>query len=104
MANFTTKNIKEIFDSFMAKYTVLRNKYGDDSPLLDKSFIKTIGYAIAGIAGNLWQLSVWIYKQCFPQTCDLPALKFWGNLIGVEYNEGQAANLTILLTSKQKQL
>lgn len=97
MANFTTKTIKEIFDSFMAKYTVLRSKYGDDSPLLEKSFIKTIGYAISGIAASLWQLGVWIYKQIFPQTCDLPALKFWGGLIGVEYSEGQAANLTIQL-------
>lgn len=53
MANFTTKSIKEIFDSFMAKYTVLRSKYGDDSPLLEKSFIKTLGYAISGIAATL---------------------------------------------------
>lgn len=97
MANFTTKTIKEVFDSFMAKYTVLRSKYGDNSPLLDKSFIKTIGYAISGIAATIWQALVWVYKQIFPQTCELPALKFWGGLIGVEYNEGQAANLTILL-------
>ena len=97
MANFKTKTIKEIFDSFMSKYTVLRSKYGDTTPLLEKSFIKTIGYAIAGIAATLWQLSVWVYKQLFPQTCELPALKFWGSLIGVEYNQGQNANLTILL-------
>lgn len=97
MANFKTKTIKEIFDSFMSKYTVLRSKYGDTTPLLKKSFIKTIGYAIAGIAATLWQLSVWVYKQLFPQTCELPALKFWGSLIGVEYNQGQNANLTILL-------
>ena len=97
MANFTTKTIKEIFDSFMSQYTVLRSKYGDTKPLLRKSFIKTIGYAIAGIAATLWQLSVWIYKQIFPQTCELPALKFWGSLIGIEYNQGQNANLTILL-------
>ena len=97
MANFKTKTIKEIFNSFMSKYTVLRSKYGDTTPLLEKSFIKTIGYAIAGIAATLWQLSVWVYKQLFPQTCELPALKFWGSLIGVEYNQGQNANLTILL-------
>lgn len=66
-------------------------------PCLKKSFIKTIGYAISGIAATLWQLAVWIYKQIFPQTCELPALKFWGGLIGVDYNEGQTANLTILL-------
>lgn len=97
MANFKTKTIKEVYDSFMAQYTVLRNKYGDRHPLLQKSFIKTLGYAIAGIVATLWKLAVWIYKQCFPQTCELPALKFWGDLIGVKYNEGQSANLTISL-------
>ncbi len=98
MANFTTKTIKEIFDSFMAKYAVLRNKYGDNSPLLEKSFIKTIGYAISSVAATLWQLGTWIYKQCFPQTCDLQPLKFWGDLIGVKYRTGQNTNLTIKLT------
>lgn len=97
MANFKKKTIKEIHDSFMAQYTVLRVKYGDKHPLLQKSFIKTLGYAIAGIAATLWQLAVWIYKQCFPQTCELPALKFWGGLIDVNYNEGRSTNLTILL-------
>lgn len=97
MANFTTKTIKEVFDSFIAKYTVIRSKYGDETPLLEKSLIKSIGYAIAGEAGTIWQLSVWIYKQCFPQTAELPALKLWGNLVGVEYKYGTSANLTIKL-------
>lgn len=97
MANFTTKTIKEIFDSFMAKYTVLRSKYGDPTPLLEKAFIKTLGYAIAGVLATIWQLAVWIYKQIFPQTCELPALKFWGGLIGVDYNYGQSTNLTVTL-------
>jgi baseplate J-like protein len=97
VANFTTKTIKEIFDTFISKYTVLKSKYGDSSPILKKSFINTLGYAIGGIAANIWQLSVWIYKQCFPQTCELPALKFWGGLIDVNYNEGASANLGILL-------
>lgn len=97
MANFTTKTIKEIFDSFMAKYTVLRSKYGDSTPLLEKAFIKTLGYAIAGVLATIWQLAVWIYKQIFPQTCELPALKFWGGLIGVDYNYGQSTNLTVTL-------
>lgn len=98
MANFTTKTIKEVYDTFISKYTIMRNKYGDTSPLLEKSFVKSLGYAIAGIAGNLWQLAVWVYKQCFPQTCDLPVLKFWGGLIGVDYNSGQTANVVIKLT------
>ena len=99
MANFTTKTIKEIFDSFMAKYNVLRNKYGDNSPLLEKSFIKTIGYSIGGVAATIWQMSVWVLKQIFPQTCDLEALLLWGGLIGVNYNYGQSTNLTIKLNN-----
>lgn len=99
MANFTTKTIKEIFDSFMAKYNVLRNKYGDNSPLLEKSFIKTIGYSIAGVAATIWQMSVWVLKQIFPQTCDFDALLLWGCLIGVNYNYGQSTNLTIKLNN-----
>ena len=97
MANFTVKSIKEIFDSFMAKYTVLRSQYGDDSPLLQKSFIKAIGYSISSIAATLWQYGNNIYKQCFPQSCDLTILKLWGDLVDVNYNNGQFANLTIQL-------
>lgn len=99
MANFTTKTIKEIFDSFMAKYNVLRNKYGDNSPLLKKSFIKAIGYAIAGIAATIWQASVWCYKQCFPQSCDLDALLMWGELININRNKGKAAIIAIKLVN-----
>lgn len=98
MAKFTTKTIKETYDNFISKYTIMRNKYGDATPLLEKSFVKSIGYAISAIAGSIWQLSVWIYKQCFPQTCDLPALKLWGDLIGVDYKDGQTTNLVIKLS------
>ncbi len=98
MANFETKTIKQIYDEIIAKYTTLRNKYGDESPLLEKAVVRSLAYAYAGVAGTLWQLATWIYKQCFPQTCSLSALKFWGNLVGVNYKNGQSANLTIKLT------
>lgn len=97
MANFTTKTIKEIFDGFIAKYTILRTKNGDQSPILEKAAIKSLGYAIAGVCGEIWQLSVWIYKQCFPQTCGLAALKLWGALVGVDFRYGQTTNLIIEL-------
>ena len=103
MANFTTKTIKQIYDGFIAKYTILRTKNGDNSPILSKAAIKSLGYAIAGVCGQLWQLSVWVYKQCFPQTCDLPALKLWGNLIGVDYKNGETANLSVKLTGVNAQ-
>lgn len=98
MANFETKTIKQIYDGIITKYTTLRNKYGDEAPLLEKAVIRSLAYSYAGVAGTLWQLATWIYKQCFPQTCGLPALKFWGNLVGVNYKNGQATNLTIKLT------
>lgn len=98
MANFTTKTIKQIYEGFISSFTVLRSNYGDDSPILEKSFVKSLGYAMAGVAGSIWKLLIWAYKQCFPQTCELAALKFWGNLIGVDYKDGQSANLIIELT------
>ena len=98
MANFETKTIKQIYDGIIAKYTTLRNKYGDSAPLLEKAAVRSLAYAIAGVAGTLWQLATWIYKQCFPQTCSLAALKFWGNLVGVNYKNGESASLTIQLT------
>lgn len=97
MANFETKTIKQIYDGIIAKYTTLRNKYGDSAPLLEKAAVRSLAYAIAGVAGTLWQLATWIYKQCFPQTCGLAALKFWGNLVGANYKNGEAASLTIEL-------
>lgn len=100
MANFTKKSIKEIYDGFISSYTVMRNKYNQDSestPLLDKSLVKSIGYALAGVAGCIWKQLVWTYKQVFPQSCNLPALKLWGNLVGVDFKNGQSANLTIVL-------
>lgn len=98
MANFETKTIKQIYDGIIAKYTTLRSKYGDSSPLLEKAAVRSLAFAYAGVAGTLWQLATWIYKQCFPQTCSLAALKLWGNLVGVDYKKGESASLTIELT------
>lgn len=99
MANFETKTIKQIYDGIIAKYTTLRNKYGDTAPLLEKAAVRSIAYAFAGVAGILWQLSTWIYKQCFPQTAELDNLKYWGNLVGVDYKNGETASLKIILSN-----
>lgn len=40
MANFETKTIKQIYDGIITKYTTLRNKYGDEAPLLEKAVTK----------------------------------------------------------------
>ena len=39
-----------------------------------------------------------MYVRNGTQSCDLPALKLWGNLVGVDYKDGQSANLTIVLS------
>ena len=98
MAEFETKTIKQIYDGFISSYTVLRSKYGDNAPLLEKAVVKSLGYAMAGVAGSIWKLLTWVYKQCFPQTCDLTVLKLWGNLIGVDYKKGESTNLIIKLS------
>lgn len=97
MANYENKTIGDIFKILNAKYTALRAKFKDTTPLLEKATVKSIFYAFSASLGIVWQQSVWIYKQCFPQTCGLPALKFWGNLIGVDYKDGVSANLSIQL-------
>lgn len=98
MANYENKRISDIFSNLSAKYKALRAKYKDTTPLLEKAVVNSIFYAFSAVLGSIWQQSVWIYKQCFPQTCAQPALKFWGNLVGVDYKYGVAANLSIKLT------
>jgi len=98
MANFETKTIKQIYDAMLAKYATLRSSYGDTTPLLEKAAIKSIFFAVAGVAGSIWQLATWVYQQCFPQTANLTFLKLWGTLIGVKYKTGVAANAVLHLT------
>ena len=98
MANFEKKTIKQIYDGIIAKYTALRSKYGDSAPLLEKAAIRSLAFAYAGVAGTLWELATWIYKQCFPQTCGKSTLEMWGNLVGVNFNEGETANLIVRIT------
>lgn len=97
MANYENKTTSDIFKNLNAKYTALRAKHKDTTPLLEKAVIKSIFYAFSACLALIWQQSVWIYKQCFPQTCELPALKFWGNLIGVDYKDGVSTNLSVKL-------
>lgn len=99
MANFETKSIKQIHDDIIARYTALMNKYGFLTPLLTKSAVEAMAWAVAGVMGPLWLYGLYIYKQCFPQSCCLTILKLWGALIGVDYKYGQKANLKIKLTN-----
>ena len=98
MANFKSKTIKEIHDDFIARYTALRNKYGDTVTPLEKGVVNSIAWALGGVASTLWLFGLWIYQQSFPQTCDIEPLKLWGNLIDENYKYGEKASLTIQLT------
>lgn len=97
MANFEIKTIKEIAEGTIAKYKALRQRYNDFTPLLEKAAVKSLSWAFAGVLGSVWQNLVWVYKQCFPQTCDLPVLKLWGDLVDVEYIKGQPAQVELTL-------
>lgn len=97
MANFETKTIKEIAEGVIAKYKALRQKYNDTTPLLEKAAVRSLSWAFAGSLGSVWQSLVWVYKQCFPQYCDLPVLKLWGGLVDVNYIEGQPAQIELTL-------
>lgn len=97
MANFTTKTIKEIAEGTIAKYKALRQKYKDTTPLLKKSVVNSLCWAYAGSIGTVWQSLIWTYKQCFPQTCSLPVLKLWGDLVGVEFIYGQSSQVELTL-------
>lgn len=99
MADFTRKYTKEIFDNFMAEYNSLRQKYNDENaetaPILPKSVVKSLGYAFSAEISTLWSLLTNAIKQCFPQSADLPALKMWGGLVGIDYKYGQNACLLL---------
>lgn len=98
MANFTTKTMKEIAEGTIAKYKALRQKYKDTIPLLEKAAVKSLAWAFAGAVSSVWQSLVWVYKQCFPQTCSLPVLKLWGDLVGVEFIYGQSSQVELTLS------
>lgn len=98
MANFTTKTMKEIAEGTIAKYKALRQKYKDTTPLLEKAAVKSLAWAFAGAVSSVWQSLVWVYKQCFPQTCSLPVLKLWGDLVGVEFIYGQSSQVELTLS------
>lgn len=98
MANFTTKTMKEIAEGTIAKYKALRQKYKDTTPLLEKAVVKSLAWAFAGSVASVWKSLVWVYKQCFPQTCSLPVLKLWGDLVGVEFIYGQSSQVELTLS------
>lgn len=97
MPNFTSKTIKEIHDDIVTRYEVLKRKYGSNATLLEKSIVNCLAWSFAGVAYTFYPYALWIYKQCFPQSCGLPALKMWGFIADEAYKSGQKALIRIKL-------
>lgn len=96
MAGFKQKTIKEIQGNIISSF---RAKVGNIVPLLFKSVIKSISYAVAGVASLMWKFLGWLYLQLFVETCCLAVLKMWGALVSVFYKEGTSTTLQIQLNN-----
>jgi len=94
MAGFRQKTIKEIQKNIISSF---RAKVGGIVPLLFKSVIKSLAYAVAGVASLMWAHLGWLYLQLFVESCCLIVLKLWGALVGVFYKEATSATLQIQL-------
>ena len=85
MQAYNKKTLKEIKNGFVSDFYTRLKK---ETPLLQKSVINSMGYAIAGIAKPMWNTLEWLYLQLFPETCSFPVLKMWGRLFDVKYKNG----------------
>lgn len=96
MAGFKQKTIKEIQENIISSF---RAKVRGVVPLLFKSVIKSIAYAVAGVASSMWKFLAWLYLQLFVGTCCLAVLKLWGALVGILFKEATSTTLQIQLTN-----
>ena len=80
MALPTIPTIQEIKDRIVSD---IDNKLGQTTPALPKAFNKVLAGALAGLIVLLYQASLWVYKQIFPTTADITALKLLGSLVNV---------------------
>lgn len=83
----TIPTIAEIKDRIISD---LNDKLNQNTPSLPKAFNRVLAGALAGIIILLYQATLWTYRQIFPQTADLTALKLLGALVGVELLPAQA--------------
>lgn len=80
MAMPTIPTIAEIKDRVV---TDLNDKLNQTTPSLPKAFNRVLAGAFAGIIVLLYQAINWTYRQLFPDTADLAALKLLGALVNV---------------------
>ncbi len=96
MAGFKKKTIKEIQADIINEYSVrLRKETNKDTPLLPIAVMRSLAWAVAGIAYLMGDYLTWVYMQILPQYCGLPILKLWGSLLGLEYKTGTSTVLQI---------
>lgn len=81
MAIPTIPTIADIKDRIV---TDLNDKLNQTTPSLPKAFNRVLAGALAGLIVLLYQSINWVYRQIFPDTADLAALKLLGALVDVE--------------------
>lgn len=72
--------LQEIKDRIVAD---LENKINQVTPALPKAFNKVLAGSIAGLFLLLYQACLWTYRQIFPSTADIVALRLLGALVNV---------------------
>lgn len=100
MAGFKKKTLKEIYSDIINEYTTrIRKCKNADSPLMQFAVVRSLAWAVAGIAALMWNYLGWVYLQILPQYCGPVILKLWGALIGLDYKIGTSTVLQIKLSN-----
>lgn len=96
MAGYKKKTLKKIQSDIISDYTTrIKKETGIDAPLLPKAVVRSIAWAVAGVASMFQNYLAWLYLQILPQTCSLPILQMWGSLLDVEYKKGTSTTLQL---------
>ena len=72
-------------------YTDLTSKSGVKKSILEKTFLKAIAAAIAGVAHLLYGYLDYIFKEAFPTTCSEATLHVWAYIYGVPRKQASFA-------------
>ncbi len=96
MATVKTPSIEEIYQAILDDYQA---RTSQEVPLVRRAVIKFIAWGLSGVVSLLWKYGSWQYLQVFVETAELEALKKWGSLRGIDYNEGTTATLNITLSN-----
>ena len=72
----------------------IETEIGQTSPALPKSWNKVIAGAVAGVIVLLYQATLWVYRQIFPETADYAALVLLGKLVQIYPTRSNQAVIT----------